>query len=113
MYSGAGQNAAISLDKLPQVLSGFDVVVILGGTIAVLELDPDAAILNQLDGRHFLASGRNAAQQALLHRILVLCVPKTLSVLMWPRNHLSWRNDRDPVFRRGGLGLTIQVEDPA
>jgi Nuclease-related domain len=42
-----------------------------------------------------------------------LCVPKTLSVLMWPRNHLSWRNDRAPVFRRGGLGLTIQVEDPA
>src|SRR5450631_1933090 len=42
-----------------------------------------------------------------------LCVPKTLSVLMPPRNHLSWRNDRAPVFRRGGLGLTIQVEDPA
>jgi hypothetical protein len=42
-----------------------------------------------------------------------LCVPKTLSVLMTPRNHLSWRNDRAPVFRRGGLGLTIQVEDPA
>jgi hypothetical protein len=42
-----------------------------------------------------------------------LCVPKTLSVLMWPRNHLSWRNDRAHVFRRGGLGLTIQVEDPA
>jgi hypothetical protein len=34
-------------------------------------------------------------------------------VLMTPRNHLSWRNDRAPVFRRGGLGLTIQVEDPA
>jgi hypothetical protein len=29
------------------------------------------------------------------------------------RNHLSWRNDRAPMFRRGGLGLTIQVEDPA
>jgi hypothetical protein len=42
-----------------------------------------------------------------------LCVPKTLSVLMTPRNHLSWRNDRAPVFRRGGLGLAIQVEDPA
>jgi hypothetical protein len=42
-----------------------------------------------------------------------LRVPKTLSVLMTPRNHLSWRNDRAPVFRRGGLGLTIQVEDPA
>jgi hypothetical protein len=43
----------------------------------------------------------------------LLCVPKTLSVLMTPRNHLSWRNDRAPVFRRGGLGLTIQVEYPA
>jgi hypothetical protein len=42
-----------------------------------------------------------------------LCVLKTLSVLMTPRNHLSWRNDRAPVFRRGRLGLTIQVEDPA
>ncbi len=42
-----------------------------------------------------------------------LCVPKTLSVLMTPRNHLSWRNDRAPVFRRDGVGLTIQVEDPA
>src|SRR5712671_3074818 len=40
----------------------------------------------------------------------LVCVPKTLSVLMTPRNHLSWRNDRAPVFRRGGLGLTIQVE---
>src|ERR1700682_232728 len=29
-----------------------------------------------------------------------LCVQKTLSVLMTPRNHLSWRNDRAPVFRR-------------
>jgi hypothetical protein len=44
---------------------------------------------------------------------LRVCVPKTLSVLMTPRNHLSWRNDRAPVFRRGSLGLTIQVEDPA
>src|ERR1700692_3067467 len=34
---------------------------------------------------------------------VILCVPKTLSVLMTPRNHLSWRNDRAPVFRRGGL----------
>ena len=42
-----------------------------------------------------------------------LCVPKTLSVLMTPRNHRSWRNDRATVFRRGGLGLSIQVEDPA
>jgi hypothetical protein len=49
-----------------------------------------------------------------LHRDLkLLCVPKTLSVLMTPRNHLSRRNDRAPVFRRGRLGLTIQVEDPA
>jgi hypothetical protein len=39
-----------------------------------------------------------------------VCVPKTLSVLMTPRNHLSWRNDLAPVFRRGRLGLTIQVE---
>ena len=46
-------------------------------------------------------------------RCAYLCVPKTLSVLMTPRNHLSWRNDRAPVFRRGGLGLTIQVEDSA
>jgi len=38
-------------------------------------------------------------------QILSLCVPKTLSVLMTPRNHLSWRNDRAPVFRRGRLGL--------
>jgi hypothetical protein len=50
---------------------------------------------------------------ALKPKLGLLCVPKTLSVLMWPRNHLSWRNDRAPVFRRGGLGLTIQVEDPA
>ena len=42
-----------------------------------------------------------------------VCVPKTLSLLMTPRNHLSWRNDRAPVFRRGGRGLAIQVEDPA
>ncbi len=42
-----------------------------------------------------------------------LCVPKTLSVLMTPRNPLSWQNDRAPVLRRGGLGLTIQVEDAA
>jgi transposase len=25
----------------------------------------------------------------------------------------GWRNDRVPMFRRGGLGLTIQVEDLA
>ena len=42
-----------------------------------------------------------------------LCVPKTQSKLMTWRNHLSWRNDRAPVFRRGRLGLAIQVEDPA
>jgi len=42
-----------------------------------------------------------------------LCVPKTLSVLMTPRNHLSWRNERAPVFRRGRLGLANQSEDPA
>ena len=49
----------------------------------------------------------------LVTKIARVCVPKTLSVLMTPRNHLSWRNDRAPVFRRGGLGLAIQVEDPA
>jgi hypothetical protein len=60
----------------------------------------------------------HAAAQALIKELddadsLVLCVPKTLSALMTPRNHLSWRNDLAPVFHRGGLGLTIQVEDPA
>jgi hypothetical protein len=44
---------------------------------------------------------------------LDLCVPKTLSVLKTLRNHLSWRNDRAPVVRRGGLGLANQSEDPA
>jgi hypothetical protein len=43
----------------------------------------------------------------------LLCVPKTLSVLMTLRNHLSWLNDRATLFRPGRLGLTIQVEDPA
>src|ERR1700737_4753883 len=49
-----------------------------------------------------MAQRRVAASQGLPH-IEGLCVPKTLSVLMTPRNHLSWRNDRAPVFRRGGL----------
>jgi nitroreductase len=56
--------------------------------------------------------GMTAEEQAfVLGRYL--CVPKTLSELMTPRNHLSWRNDRAPVFRRGRLGLANQSEDPA
>jgi hypothetical protein len=39
-----------------------------------------------------------------------LWIPKTLSVLMTPRNHLSWRNDRAALFRSGRPGLAIQVE---
>jgi hypothetical protein len=59
----------------------------------------------------FLA--RAMAENTTTYPMISLCVPKTLSVLMPPRNHLSCRNDRAPVFRRGGLGLPIQVEDPA
>jgi hypothetical protein len=54
-----------------------------------------------------------AHNQKTAEDVAELCVPKTLSVLMSPRNHLSWRNDRAPVFRRGGPGLAVQVEGTA
>ena len=69
-----------------------------------------AAIFNRV-GERCGRTGRGSRSN-LVQKVW-LCVPKTLSVLMTPRNHLSWRNDRATVFRRGGLGLTIQVEDPA
>jgi hypothetical protein len=44
----------------------------------------------------------------------VLCVPKTLSVLIGGGNHLtSVHNDRAAVFCPYRLGLAIQVEEPA
>ena len=43
-------------------------------------------------------------------RCYILYVPKTLSGLMTPWNHLSWRNDRAILFRSGRPGLAIQVE---
>jgi hypothetical protein len=55
---------------------------------------------------------RRASRCGLSPEKLVVCT-ENLSVLMTSQNHLSWRNDRAPVFRRGRLGLTIQVEDPA
>jgi hypothetical protein len=32
-----------------------------------------------------------------MERLLLAACTETLSVLMTPRNHLSWRNDRAPV----------------
>jgi hypothetical protein len=46
--------------------------------------------------------------------IELLCVPKTLSVLIGGGNHLtSVHNDRAAVFCPYHLGLAIQVEEPA
>jgi TIR domain len=42
-----------------------------------------------------------------------VCTENPIGVDDAPESPLSWRNDRAPVFRRGRLGLAIQVEDPA
>jgi hypothetical protein len=50
---------------------------------------------------------------SLRQMVIRLWIPKTLSVLMMPRNHLSWRNDQAVLFRSGRPGLAIQVEGAA
>src|SRR5882757_4057840 len=66
----------------------------------------ESSKLHILRAAFLLAASASGLKRAEMN----LCVPKTLSVLVTPRNHLSWWNDRAPVFRRGGVGLTIQVE---
>jgi hypothetical protein len=62
------------------------------------------------DRRGQLAAALYPAGAALGSLAMMVCVPKTLSVLMEHWNHLSWRNDRAAMFRSGRAGLAIQVE---
>src|SRR3982074_2361634 len=81
-----------------------------GGRVAK-SLKRSSCLRRDLESEHrCFHEARGALDIDIRPDFVCRCVPKTLSVLMTPRNHLSWRNDRAPVFRRGGLGLTIQVE---